>query len=106
MTSAREFHRPPGNDPTIVEGYIVRLHGPAWGLAMGLLLGIALLLATIILVLKGGEQVGPHLALLEQYLPFYSVTLAGSLVGLVDGFILGYTAGRLICVVYNRAARL
>lgn len=95
----------PGGDPAVVDGYLVRLNGGAWGLAFGLLLGVGLFLATVVLVLRGGEDVGPHLRLLDQYLPFYSVSYAGAAVGFVDAFVLGYAIGRTLCAVYNRAAR-
>lgn len=97
---------PPSDRPTVIDGYIVRLHGPGWGMALGLLFGTALLLATLVLVLKGGANVGQHLRLLQQYLPFYSVTVLGSVVGFVEGYLLGYATGRLLCAVYNRATRL
>lgn len=93
-----------GSTPDVVDGRIVRLRGHAWGVSLGLLLGIGLLLATLVLVLMGGEDVGPHLRLLGQYFPGYSVSALGSLIGLGYGFLVGYAAGRLICAVYNRAA--
>ena len=65
----------------------------ALGISTGTVGGILLFLATIILVLKGGAVVGPNLQLLEQYLPGYSVTLSGSLLGLGYGFVTGFTGG-------------
>ena len=61
---------------------LLRMNEQGWGIAIGLLLGISLLAATITLVLKGGKVVGPHLGLLSVYFPGYSVTFVGSLVGL------------------------
>ena len=81
---------------------IRRLNGRAWGIAFGLLLGGGLFLATIILVIKGGAEVGPHLGLLGVYLPGYRVTVLGSLIGFVYLFVIGYAIGRLIGTVYNR----
>lgn len=68
---------------------------------MGLLLGVGLFVATNVLVLKGGAVVGPHLALLGVYLPGYSVTFLGSLIGFVYAFVIGYALGRLMGTVYN-----
>jgi len=65
----------------------------ALGISTGTMAGILLFLATIILTLKGGAVVGPNLQLLEQYLPGYSVTLSGSLLGLAYGFVTGFTGG-------------
>lgn len=81
---------------------IIRLNARAWGIAMGLLLGLGLFLATNWLVLKGGPNVGAHLSLLAAYFPGYSVTFVGSLIGFVYAFVLGYALGRLIGTVYNR----
>jgi hypothetical protein len=80
----------------------LRLNARAWGLALGLLFGLGLFIATNILVLKGGSVVGPHLALLGAYLPGYRVTFAGSLIGFGYGMVIGYCAGRLLGTVYNQ----
>lgn len=90
-----------GGDPALHE-MILRLNARAWGIAMGLLLGGGLFVATNFLVLKGGDPVGPHLALLSNYFPGYRVTFVGSLIGFVYAFVLGYGLGRLIGGVYNR----
>ena len=85
-----------------VQHVLQRLNARAWGIAVGLLLGVSLFVATNILVLKGGTQVGPHLSLLGVYLPGYRVTFVGSLLGFVYMFVIGYAIGRLIGIVYNR----
>lgn len=86
-------------------GTPLRLNARAWGIALGLVCGLGLLIATNILVLKGGPVVGPHLRLLGTYLPGYRVTFAGSLLGFGYGMLIGYCAGRLIGTVYNWLAR-
>jgi hypothetical protein len=80
---------------------VARLHARAWGIAIGLLLGGGLFLATNILVIKGGPKVGKHLGLLAVYFPGYRVTFLGSLIGFVYLFVIGYALGRLIGFVYN-----
>jgi hypothetical protein len=85
---------------------ILRLNGRAWGIAAGLLLGGGLFVATNILVLKGGERVGPHLRLLAVFFPGYSVTFVGSIIGFIYAFVLGYAVGRLVGSVYNRLVRI
>jgi hypothetical protein len=82
----------------------MRLNAQAWGIAFGFLFGIGLFLATIVLVVKGGENVGQHLGLLSVYLPGYRVTVAGAFLGFAYMFVIGYALGRLIGVVYNRLA--
>lgn len=81
---------------------IRRIHEQGWGIAFGLVLGLTLLIATNVLVLKGGAVVGPHLALLGVYFPGYRVTFVGSLIGFVYAFVGGYALGRVIASVYNR----
>lgn len=83
---------------------LLRLNGRAWGIGMGLLLGVGLFLATNVLVVKGGEDVGKHLGLLHIYFPGYQVTFFGSLIGFVYAFVVGYALGRVLGYVYNRLA--
>lgn len=86
-----------------------RVDAVALGAAFGVVAGGAVFLATAILLLRGGEPVGPNLALLGQYFIGYTVTPAGSLVGLAygaaGGFVLGWCAAMLrnvLVAVYLR----
>lgn len=83
-----------------------RLNARAWGIAVGLVLGLGLLFATNFLVLRGGPNVGAHLQLLSVYFPGYRVSFAGSLIGFVYAFVLGYGLGRLMGFVYDKLADL
>lgn len=83
-----------------------RLNAQAWGVSFGLLLGVGLFVATIILVAKGGPNVGQHLSLLREYLPGYRVTVAGAFLGFIYAFVIGYALGRVIGVVYNKVAAI
>jgi tetrahydromethanopterin S-methyltransferase subunit G len=84
---------------------LARINGRAWGVAMGLVLGLGLSIATVFLVIKGGPVVGPHLGLLGIFLPGYSVTWHGALFGFVYAFFIGYAIGRVIGVIYNAASK-
>ena len=88
----------------IVATVITQAHEQSWGIAVGLLLGLGLLIATVVLVLKGGDPVGPHLSLLGAYLPGYRVTLLGGVVGFIYMFVIGYGIGRSVVTLYNRLA--
>ena len=88
----------------VLEQAIHRMNARAWGIAMGLVLGLGLLIATNVLFIKGGPDVGQHLSLLANYFPGYSVTFVGSLIGFVYAFVIGYAVGRLIGTVYNAVA--
>lgn len=74
---------------------LVRINARAWGVAIGAVLGLGLCLATLILVWKGGDDVGQHLGRLAYVLPGYSVSYGGALLGLVYGFFVGYGLGRV-----------
>lgn len=78
-----------------------RLDPVAFGVAVGTLSGVGLFLATVVLLIKGGETVGQNLRLLAQYFPGYRVTWPGAFVGLGYGFLVGYVAGWLFAVVRN-----
>jgi protoporphyrinogen oxidase len=82
-----------------------RLDAVALGAAVGIVCGVALFLATIVLLLKRGPVVGPTLALLGQYLPGYAVNWRGSIVGLVEGGMVGFLAGALVAWLRNFALR-
>jgi hypothetical protein len=95
------------NEQRVLTTVVSQAHEQSWGIACGFLLGFGLLIATNFLIFKGGDQVGPHLSLLSVYLPGYSVTFLGSLVGFVYAFVIGYGVGRSLVTIYNRlSARL
>ena len=83
---------------------LVRLNAKVHGLVAGLLAGCVIFIATNWLVLKGGRQIGPHLALLGQFFIGYRVTFFGSLIGFAYAFICGFVAGYSIAWIYNRVA--
>jgi hypothetical protein len=83
-----------------------RIHQQSWGVAFGLLLGLGLFVATNVLVLRGGDEVGPHLGLLGVYFPGYRVTFLGSLIGFVYMFVGGYAIGRIMVTIYYWVGRV
>jgi hypothetical protein len=84
---------------------LLRLNARAWGIAVGLLFGLGIFFATVLLVVKGGPTVGPHLGLIGEFLPAYRVTWGGAFIGFVYLFVIGYAVGRVIGWVYNSLAR-
>ena len=77
-------------------GVLVRINARAWGVAVGAVIGLGLFLATLVLVWKGGQDVGQHLGRLQFILPGYTVSYSGAFIGLVYGFFIGYGLGRLL----------
>lgn len=84
---------------------LLKLNARAWGVAVGMVLGIGLFVATIMLIVEGGQDVGSHLALLGKLLPGYRVSVGGAFIGFGYMFVIGYAVGRVIGTVYNFLAR-
>jgi protoporphyrinogen oxidase len=113
VNTDQEYHeevqvRPEVGVPDVVEALegalarvFMKLDRVAFGLSLGMTSGLLLSLATIFLVLKGGEVVGPNLQLLSQYFPGYDVTPGGSLLGLAYGFVTGFVGGWSLAFVRN-----
>ena len=79
------------------------------GLVFGILIGLAVFIATNWLVIKGGYineggeyVVGPHLQLLSHVFIGYRVSFFGSIIGFGYGFALGTLAGALFAGMYNK----
>ncbi len=80
---------------------IARIHANILALIFAIICGLGLFVMTVWLLIKGGEHVGPHLELLGQYFIGYSVTWAGSVIGLFYGAVIGGICGWLIGMIYN-----
>jgi len=85
----------------IVFTRLARLNAVVSGLVTGTILGLDIFIMTNWLLLKGGEQVGPHLALLGQFFLGYTVSFLGSLVGFIYGFVTGFILGYAVAFLYN-----
>lgn len=85
---------------------VVAIQAGVLALVCAVVGGLGLFLMTVWLVIKGGPRVGPHLSLLGQYLIGYSVTWAGSVVGLLYGALIGGILGWMIASIYNAVAKL
>jgi hypothetical protein len=83
----------------IIDAVFAKLDPVALGAAVGIVSGFGLMLATAILLLKDGNDVGQTLALLSNYLPGYEVTWSGAWLGGAEagtiGFIVGYSGAWL-----------
>jgi hypothetical protein len=94
-------HLTPQEEQIVIKS-LARAHEQGWGTAFGLLCGLALFGATVVLLLKGGPEVGAGLNLLAVYFPGYRVTWWGSLIGFVYAFVVGYGLARSVATIYNR----
>lgn len=93
-------------DEELIRHAVLRLDGKIVGLVLGVLSALSIFVATNWLVLKGGDVVGPHLSLLNNFFIGYSVSFVGSLVGAVYGLILGFIGGLMIGWLYNAVVSL
>ena len=109
-TSRKNFASIP--DRLIIQSF-ARLDRTAMGVAVGVVFGMTVFGATVILLIKGGTTIGPNLRLLGQYFPGYTVSWSGSVVGLAygfaSGFIFGWSAAflrNLLLNIYIRIIKL
>ena len=80
---------------------MARLRAGILALVCGIQAGALLFLATVWLVVRGGPNVGQHLVLLSNYLPGYTVSWGGAVLGLAYGFVLGGLGGWVTGWIYN-----
>lgn len=85
----------------LIKHAVIRLNGNVLGFVLGSVLALAIFVATNWLVIKGGEVVGPHMQLLDQFYWGYTVTFVGSFIGAAYAFVTGYVAGLFIGWIYN-----
>ena len=80
----------------------MRLNAKAFGLACGILWGLAIFLATVWLLVRGygGEQIRT----LDHFYIGYSFSYAGAFVGAIWGFIDGFIGGWIFAWLYNKLA--
>lgn len=96
MTSDNE-----DSEDSVIQTRLLYLNAVVQGVTTGMFVGLGLFALTIWLVIKGGDNVGPHLSLLGQYFIGYSVTWGGSFIGLIYGFVVGYCIGYAYARIYN-----
>jgi hypothetical protein len=85
----------------LIEAAFAKLDPVALGVAVGIVIGVTLLVSTITLLLKGGVAVGRTLALLDNVLLGFSVTWSGALLGLIEAGIGGFLVGYLFASLRN-----
>ncbi|MEJ2601422.1 MAG: NAD(P)/FAD-dependent oxidoreductase, partial [Anaerolineales bacterium] len=78
-----------------------KLDPRAFGSALGLMGGLLLSFATLIVANNGLHGVAAKMLLLGEYFPGYSVTFPGSLVGLFYGILFGFLIGWGFAIIRN-----
>jgi hypothetical protein len=80
----------------------MKLSLKAFALAGGILCGLAVLLVTLVALLRGSP--GDHLIIISTIHPGYSVSYLGAIIGMVWGFVDGLIGGAVFAWLYNRLA--
>ena len=88
----------------LVSAAIARLRAKVMALVFAAVCGAGLFAATAWLVVRGGQNVGAHLQLLDNYFPGYAVTWPGAFIGALYGAAFGGIVGWTIAWIYNRVA--
>jgi len=78
-----------------------RFDAVAMGGAVATVAGAGLFLAAAVLLVRGGDVIGPRLALLGQFLPGFRVTWSGALLGAAEAAVAGFGFGWLLAKIVN-----
>ena len=88
----------------LIEGAFARYDAVALGSAIGVVGALGLFLATAALLLAGagpGEEIGPNLSLVGNYLVGYEATWPGAILGFFEAGIFGFGAGFVLAKLIN-----
>ena len=69
--------------------------------AIGAVSGLSIFLATLFLIIKGGDVVGPNLQILDQFFIGYSVSFKGAFIGMFYSFFWGFLFGWAFAYLRN-----
>jgi len=100
MTSDKQLSA----DKAVLMAGFARLDIVALSVAMGTVGAIGLFLMTAILLIEGappGVEIGSNLNLLGIYLPGYSVSWAGSVIGAIYAWLIGAFFGFVCSALWN-----
>ena len=93
------------NEKLLLQAF-AKLDKIALSVALGTVFGFVVFVATMVLVVRGGDDIGPNLALLGQFFIGYEVSFWGSFVGLGYGFAMGFLLGWIGAFLHNLFVRL
>lgn len=82
------------------------IDGNSLGIALGAAVSLGLFVTTNWLVIRGTARESVNAALLSNYLPGYTVSFPGSIIGMVEIFIIVYLVCALLSLIYNRITTL
>ncbi|MCB1706630.1 MAG: hypothetical protein KDI17_17320 [Halioglobus sp.] len=91
----------PSENP-VLKPSVLRLHGVSLGAAIGTMSALCLFFSTTWLVVRGTADESVHAALFSNYIPGYSVSIPGALLGAVELFAMVFVACLILAGVYNK----
>tara|TARA_R110002074_G_scaffold364915_1_gene538509 strand:- start:22137 stop:24266 length:2130 start_codon:yes stop_codon:yes gene_type:complete len=87
-----------------VKPQVLKLESHSIGLAVACSISLLLIISTNILVLRGTADESINAALMSFYLPGYTVSFSGSLLGGIELFFITYLAFRVFSFTYNKVS--
>ncbi|MDP3953717.1 MAG: bacteriophage holin [bacterium] len=78
----------------------MKLNAKAFGMASGVLWGLAMFVVTLIAAMNGYAT--DFLLVMASIYPGFSLTYVGAFIGAIYGFIDGFIGGWLFACLYNR----
>jgi len=87
----------------VIEIAFAKIDPLALGVAVGVVSGLGIFLASAVLLLKSGPVVGPMLSLLGNYFIGFEVTWAGAFLGLIEAGLVGGAVGATAAGLWNWA---
>lgn len=90
----------------VLKPSVLRLHGVSLGAAIGTMAALCLFFSTTWLVVRGTADESVHAALFSNYIPGYSVSVPGALLGAATLFVMVFVACLLLASVYNKIVKL
>ncbi|MFK7730319.1 MAG: hypothetical protein AB8B48_01745 [Pseudomonadales bacterium] len=94
------------SDNPVLKPSILRLHGVSLGTALGAMAALGLFCSTSWLVLRGTAGESVHAALLSNYIPGYSVSFLGGLIGALQMFVVVFAGALVLAAVYNKVVEM
>lgn len=88
-------------EDVLIESAFAKIDPVALGVAVGVVSGLGIFIASVVLLLRGGSAPGPTLSLLGNYLFGFEVTWGGAVIGLLEGGLLGFAVGALAAGLRN-----
>ena len=92
--------RQPAYDEVIIKAF-ARIDKFAFATALGSVCGLAIFIATLLLIMKGGKVTDLNLHLLRHYFIGYTVTVKGAFIGMGYSFFWGFVWGWLAAYLRN-----